>query len=282
MKILVTTSDYYNPLARGFAYLFNRHWCDRQEVTLLCYSPPYDSLPSNFEVVSLGEGKHFGNEIPEWSSGRRGKHFNEPYPTPRWTDSLIPFFAGIREEHFILLQIDYFIHRAVELEKIAFLRRYCEREDVVKIDLSRDRAFFPHTLFAAEAGMRIVASNQDAPFRSSLLPAIWRTDYFRQLLRPGRSPWAFEMLGMHDCMNDGKLILGLDQPMNGPVPYLNVYYSGKLNWQQLMQLDEGIRSEMVRGGMITPKWNGWVAPAKDAVVARDQFCESFCHNVGLV
>ncbi|MGA2596493.1 MAG: hypothetical protein ABSH09_05810 [Bryobacteraceae bacterium] len=270
MKIIVTTSDYYNPLARGFAYLFNRHWSDRQEVILLCYSPPRDALPSNFEVVSLGDGKDFGNDIPEWSPGRRGKHFKELYPTPKWTDSLAPFFDRVRDEHFILLQIDYFIHRAVELEKIELLRRYCERRDVVKIDLSRDRAFFPHTHFASEGGIRIVASDQDAPFRSSLLPAIWRTDYFRRLLRPGRSPWAFEMQGMHDCMNDGALILGVDQPVYGPVPYLNVYYSGKLNWQQLMQMDEGMRSEMVRQGMIAPDWNGWEIPDGESLVYKEQ------------
>jgi hypothetical protein len=260
MKVFVTTSDYYNPLARGFAYLFNRHWSNQQEVTLLCYTPPRDPLPSNFEVVSLGDGKAFGNDIPEWAPGRRGKHFKELYPTPKWTDSLAPFFDRIREEHFILLQIDYFIHRSVELEKIEMLRHYCKREDVVKIDLSRDRAFFPNTPYAFDEGTKIVVSNQDAPFRSSLLPAIWKADYFRQLLKPGRSPWAFEMLGMHDCMNDGKLILGVDQPVDGPVPYVNVYYSGKLNWQQLMRMDEEIRSEMVQHGMITPEWNGWETP----------------------
>jgi len=268
MKIFVTTSDYYNPLARGFAYLFNRHWSSQQEVTMLCYTPPRDPLPSNFKVVSLGDGRDFGNDIPEWMPGRRGKHFKELYPTPRWTDSLVPFFDQVRDEYFILLQIDYFIHRMVELEKIQVLRRYCDREGVVKIDLSRDRAFFPHAPFANEGGMKIVVSNQDAPFRSSLLPAIWRTDYFRQLLRPGRSPWAFEMLGMQDCMNDGKLILGVDQPVDGPVPYLNVYYSGKLSWPQLMQMDEGIRSEMFRQGMITNEWNGWEAPADQTLVYK--------------
>ncbi len=268
MRIFVTTSDYYNPLARGFAHLFNRHWSDRQEVTMLCYAPPRDPLPSNFEVLSLGDGRDFGNDIPEWAPGRRGKHFKELYPTPRWTDSIAPYFERLRDEHFILLQIDYFIHRAVELEKIELLQQYCKREDVVKIDLSRDRAFFPNTPFATREGTKIVVSNQDAPFRSSLLPAIWRTDYFRRLLRPGRSPWAFEMLGMHDCMNDGKLILGVDQPIHGPVPYLNVYYSGKLNLQQLMQMDEDIRSEMIQQGMITPEWNGWEAQADEALDYR--------------
>ena len=269
MKIFVTTSDYYNPLAPGFAYLFNRYWDDRQEVTLLCYSPPATVLPANFKVVSLGNAAHFGNDVPEWSPGRRGKHFSEPYPTPRWTDSLAPFFHRVEQDYFILLQIDYFIHRPVEREKIALLAGYLAMEDVVKIDLSRDRAFFPHRLFESNEGMRIVVSNQDAPFRSSLLPAIWRTDYFRNLLRPGRSPWAFEKLGMGECLNDGKLILGVDQPDHGPVPYLNVYYSGKVCWRQLMQLEESVRSDMVCRSMITRDWNGWEAHPSEAAAAQE-------------
>ena len=66
-------------------------------------------------------------------------------------------------------------------------------------------------------------------------------------------------------MNDGKLILGVDQPLDGPVPYLNVYYSGKLNWEQLMRMDERLRSEMVQERMITPEWNGWEAQAAEAL-----------------
>jgi hypothetical protein len=269
VKIFVTTSDYYNPLAPGFAYLFNRYWDPRQEVTLLCYSPPKAPLPSNFQVVSLGNAEQFGNEVPEWSPGRRGKHFNEPYPTPRWTDSLAPFFNRVKDEYFILLQIDYFIHRPVELDKIALLLGYFDRKDVVKIDLSRDRAFFPHSLFASNGGLKIVVSDQDAPFRSSLLPAIWRADYFRNLLHPGRSPWTFEMLGMRDCLNDGKLILGVDQPVHGPVPYLNVYYSGKVCWQQLRQIEESVRSDMVRQGMITAQWNGWESHSTEGWAAQE-------------
>src|SRR4051812_28385677 len=166
MRIFVTTSDYYNPLARGFAYLFNQNWSSTQPVTLLCYTPPRDRLPANFEVVSLGRGSDFGNDIPEWSPGRRGKHYHELYPTPLWTDSLAPFFRTVRDDFFILLQIDYFIHLPVELGKVQLLTQYLYRDDVVKIDLSRDRSFFPNAPFAYDHGIRIIASRQDAPFRS--------------------------------------------------------------------------------------------------------------------
>ena len=156
----------------------------------------------------------------------------------------------------------------MELAKIEMLRRYSELENVVKVDLSRDRAHFPNAPFAHDLGTKIVVSNQDAPYRSSLLPAIWNADYFRRLLKPGRSPWAFEKHGMEECRNDGKLILGVDQPRYGPVPYLNVYYSGKLNWQQLNLMDDELRSDMIRQGMIGPEWNGWEAEPDEAIAYK--------------
>jgi len=258
MRIFVTTSDYYNPLLAGFCHLFNRNWPGVQPVTILCYERPDAALPGNFSVHSLGAAADFGGEVQEWSPGRRGRKFQEPYPNPRWTDSLRPFFESLPEEPFILLQVDYYLHLPVELGKIEILWKYLAREDVVKIDLARDRAFFPHESYAREEGMEIVVSSQTAPYRTSLLPAIWKRDYFLKLLKPGRSPWTFETIGMTEILNDGKSILGVDQPVFGPVPYLNVYYSGKVNWQQLGQLDPETLQDMTRRGMIGVGWNGWV------------------------
>jgi hypothetical protein len=268
MQIFVTTSDYYNPLLPGFCYLFNRNWSDRQPVTILCYERPKAVLPDNFTVHSLGSAASCGGEIPEWMPGRRGRKFEEAYPNPRWTDSLRPFFEALPEKPFILLQADYYLHFPVELDKIDYLSRFLTIDEVAKIDLTRDRAFFPHERYTAENGIEVVASSQTAPYRTSLLPAIWKRDYFLNLLKPGRSPWTFETIGMTEIMNDGKLILGVDQPRFGPVPYLNVYYSGRVNWQQLDQLDPETREEMTNRGMIGTGWNGWVERPQGAVAAQ--------------
>lgn len=147
LRLYVTTSDYYNHLIPGFAHLLNRYWSANQEVTFLCYTKPSYSLPNNFSVFSLGPPATFGNEIPEWSEGRRGVH-DEPYPTPRWTDSLIPVVENMTDEHFILMQIDCFINRPVELDKIELLRSFLNFSDVAKIDLTLDRTFYTHYLYA--------------------------------------------------------------------------------------------------------------------------------------
>lgn len=260
MRFFVTTSDWYNPAAAAFAYLFNRYWSPRQEVTMLCYTPPRDPLPENFSIHSLGASDRFGNGIREWMVGRRGRRFGEPYPTPKWTDSMRPFFETLPDPWFVLLQVDYFLHRPVHLSQVEVLERFLERPEVVKIDLNHDRRNHPHRLYCVQDGLRVIVSEQEADYRSSLQAAIWKTDYFLNLLKPGRSPWEFERLGMEEARNDGQLILGLDSDDEGPVAYLNVFGHGMVNWRQLSQLPVQTRNDLEQLGYLGPHWNGWTDP----------------------
>jgi hypothetical protein len=256
LKVFVTTSDYYNHLMPGFAYLFNRYWSSKQEVHILCYTKPSYALPENFSMTSLGSPTSFGNEIPEWAEGRRGAGA-ELWPTPQWTNSLRPLFERLTDAHFILMQIDYFLARPVAVDRIAFLMSFLCSRNVAKIDLTLDRARFPHSLYATHGGVQIIASQQTASYRSSLQAAIWRTDYFLPLLKPDRSPWDFEEMGMEEIRNDGKLILGIRQPEFAPVSYANLYARGKVDWREMEKIDAGVREEMFGLGLIREDWNGW-------------------------
>ena len=260
MTVYVTTSDWYNPLIPGFAWLFNRFWSASQKVVILGYAAPECAMPDNFSFHSLGDGSEFGNEKQEWSPGRRGRHFGESYPTPKWSDSLRRWTDSLAEESFILLQIDYFIHQPVNHRQIEVLKKYLKLEDVAKIDLSADRYHSPHQHFASDEGVEILVSDQKARYRSSLQAAIWKRDYLANLLKPNRSPWEFEKAAMYEQMDDGKLILGVAQPELGPVPYLNVCGRGKTNWAQLEKLGPEILTEMFERRFIGPHWNGWVEP----------------------
>jgi hypothetical protein len=260
MRVFVTTSDWYNPILPCFAYLFNRFWSPQQQVTVLCYTLPDCELPSNFSLESLGQPSDFGNDITEWSPGRRGGDYGESFPTPKWSDSMQRWAGRLSDPHFVLMQIDYFIHQAVNVRQIQILEKYVGVDDVVKIDLSADRFYQPHTLYATEDGMKIIESDQQARYRSSLQAAIWTRDYFVSVLKPNRSPWEFEYVGMHEQMNNGKRILGVARADFGPVPYLNVYDRGEVCWSQLRLLDQSIRAEMFAKDWIGPRWNGWVEP----------------------
>jgi hypothetical protein len=257
VRVFVTTSDWYNPIVPAFAHLFNRYWSQRQEVTILGYTAPSFPLPSNFLFQSLGRKEEFGNDVTEWSDGRRGRHFGEPYPTPKWSDSLKRWIDALTDEHFILLQIDYFIHKPVNIELIERLKPYLRRENVTKIDLSTDRYNSPHEHYETIGETSIIVSQQDARYRSSLQAAIWQREYLASMLKPNRSPWDFERYGTYEQMNDGKLILGVADANDGPVPYLNVYGGGRVNWHQLQRIDRGVLDELRERGWFGPHWNGW-------------------------
>lgn len=257
LKVYVTTSDYYNHLIPGFAYLFNKYWSANQDATFLCYTKPSYSLPDNFSMVSLGPPERFGNKVPEWTRGRRGIR-GEPYPTPKWTDSLTPIFERMTDEHFILLQVDYFINKPVELDKIEFLRCFLCSREVAKIDLTQDLTRYSHRLYATQAGIQVVVSDQNAEYRSSLQAAIWKRDYFLRLLKPNRSPWDFERIGKDELKNDGKIIIGIRQPNFGPVSYANLYARGKVDWDEMNRIEERVQHEMFELGLIRRDWNGWI------------------------
>lgn len=243
LRVYVTTSDWYNPLIPAFAYLFNRYWSPDQQVTVLGYTPPDSRLPENFSFVSL---RDLGESGPGWSRN------------PRWTDSLRPFFEELREDRFILLQIDYFLKRAVRHDLLALLERRFDRDGAAKADLTLERQHFPHEPWAEEDGAQLIASRQDAPYRSSLQAAIWRRDYFLELLVPGRTPWQFEKLGMIERMGDGRLILGLAGLERPPVSYLNLYRHGALRWNdKAHRPPPGMLADLLEKGLIGPWWNGW-------------------------
>lgn len=260
MNVYVTTSDWYNPLIPAFAHLFNKFWSADQPVTILGYTAPGFEMPQNFRFESLGAAGEFGNEIVEWSEGRRGRHFGESYPTPRWSDSLKQWLSHIPDPYFALFQIDYFLHRPVNLQQVRVLEQQIHTDSVMKVDLTLDRAHFAHSPYAEYEQLKIVVSAQDAPFRSSLQAAIWRREYLDTMLKPGRSPWDFERLGKQEHLHDGKLILGAAVQEQAPVPYLNVYGHGRVNWHELNRLDPESMQEITERGWIGPHWNGWIAP----------------------
>ena len=256
LNVYVTTSDYYNHLIPGFAYLFNKFWSPNQSATFLCYTLPSYPLPDNFSMVSLGPPERFGNDVREWTKGRRGIN-GESYPTPKWTDSLAPVFERMTDEYFILLQIDYFINAPVQLDKIEFLTSFLSSRQVAKIDLTQDLTRYAHKVYATHRDFQIILSEQHAEYRSSLQAAIWKRDYFRRLLRPNRSPWDFERLGKDELKHDGKLILGLRQNGRGPISYANLYARGKVDWNEMRKIEAGVQDEMLKLGLIRRDWNGW-------------------------
>jgi hypothetical protein len=163
MKIIVTTSDNYFHLLPIFFHLFKKNWGG--EIELVGYKTPPD-LPQWVTFVSLGE--------------QRGPKY--------FCDDLAPYFAK-QEQHFIWLMEDYFIH-SVDKEWLAELKALIRsNQNIGRIGLTKDvsrRAYEPFT-------DRLVLACKGTMYRQSTQPSIWRREFLLLYMKPGMTPWQFEL-----------------------------------------------------------------------------------------
>ena len=201
MRAIVTTSDKYLFLLPEFAVRFNRYVSKLFCVDVLGYVKPDFVLPENFMFHSLGRQEDFGGT---------------------WTTGLIPFFNRQREI-FLLLLDDYYITSCDVMALLQAEQYMGNYPDVMKFDVSRDRAQFPY--YPVPGRPFMIVSTQNAPYRASLQAALWRPDYFVKLLVEGRNPWQFEIEGSKERMYDDATILGTTA---GIMQYDNVVLKGKI------------------------------------------------------
>ena len=192
MNIYVATCDKYDHLLPGFAYLFNKYWGEVPVHIMGFRSPP--PLPGNFIFHSM-----------------------EPKETKPWTTNLNNFFTGIPDEYFVFLLDDYWLRKPVDHARVRVMEE-CVRAGADKGDLSANTHYFTHTVRPDG----LVEACQDAQYRTSTQPCIWRRRYMLKLLEPGRNPWQFELSGL--ASRDGARIVG---PTSQIYDYANVYYKGE-------------------------------------------------------
>lgn len=192
--IIVITSNDYAYLMSEFADRFNRYALEVRDVTCLCYDT-IPVLPKNFSVISLGM-QPVGKD---------------------WTSGLVKYFAELKSDKFMLMLEDYMVCLRIDFDEVD----KCANMDCDKFDLTQDRASFPYWI--SSNNPNLICSDQCARYRSSLQAAIWRTEYFRKFLVPGRTPWEFELAGEIEATRDGARILGTQ---SGVVHYENAVKMG--------------------------------------------------------
>lgn len=180
MRIFVSTSDKYLPLLKKHSYFFNKHWHSDQKVDVLCYKVPDFELPSNYNIISLGS-----------KSG------------PSWTDPIKEYIQSIPEDHFVFLLEDLFIIQKVEFDTLGRLCREVRHNQASKAVLERQYHWKTEPFFINNDFMVI---DQNAEYRMTLKPSIWRKDYFLKYLKPGYSIWDFETKNP-ESKGDGAFIL---------------------------------------------------------------------------
>jgi len=190
MRILVTTCDQYLHLLTPYAILFNKYW-PNQDVTILGFDDSnLPTLPDNFDYVSLGKQSDFGKY---------------------WTNPLIPYINNIKEEYFVAMAGDMLITDYVDVERMQLLEKEISCSNAEKAILDTHL-----NAYSIEYKAGIVQLSPDAPYRTTLHPAIWRKEYFKKYLKPNLTAWDFEIKNIPESQNDGATIISCVSPAGLP------------------------------------------------------------------
>lgn len=189
LKIVVPTCDKYMHLIEGYIYTLDKYWENHGDVILLGYKEPQFELKSHTEFISLGVDK--GAQV--------------------WSNGLIDFFKDFDEEFFIFMNDDALLTDYVNDATIEyFYQMMLKNNKIGKASLYGSLGDNPKYYVPLQDNnySNLISINQNADYRTSLQPAIWRTDLFRKWLRPNISPWDFEL---SHFKNDGIIILSTNK-----------------------------------------------------------------------
>ena len=199
MKMFVATSSQYSFLLEAFVTLYQKYWPGQEVVFLGFDECQYAPLPDGFDFVSLGKQENFGSN---------------------WTDPLIPYIENLEDEYFGFTVEDVVLLNHIEQKKVDLLEG-CVKAGAQKAHLDNT---IQNRSDPYQEGLLMM--RQNASYRTSLAPAIWRKEYFLKFLKPGYTAWDFELKNMGASYNDGALILTLDQEQD--LYYnCNVFFKGR-------------------------------------------------------
>lgn len=225
VPVYVEVSDKYHWALRPFSYLFNIFWSELQPVVVIGYNRPDFELPNNFRFVSIS---------------------NENYPAERWSDGLIEFLLMERESHFVLMLVDYWLCRTVDVRGVSSLADLCRGNPaILRMDLTSDRLYAGSMRDVGYWGSYdLVEAKQDEQYQFSLQASIWNRELMMSLLERGKSPWEVEI---QTQVPAGMRVLGTRQ---FPVRYANGILKGKLDRKQIDMIQEPHRTNVLN--MIPP------------------------------
>ena len=200
MKLYVSTSDQYIHLMKPFMFLLEKFWKPLPETIVLGYTPPNFELP-NATFVSLGDP-----DVKEWTTGLYN-YFNSLESNDPIIYTLDDCFVVGPEQ----INTDI-ISKLVELvSNNADIGRINISNDLIGNNVKQSELEFPQSL---------IELTDDADWRISTSISIWNKDYLVKNLKPGWTPWQFEVEGSKQAKNDGFRIMGTNYP------YLTYYSNG--------------------------------------------------------
>jgi hypothetical protein len=192
MKNYIITSDKYSFLLEGYTKLYNKYWHDiTNENVVLGFDVPPVTLPHNFRFHSLGAQKNFVS----------------------WTEPLIKFFETIEDRYFLLCFEDHYILKKADAERLQEGLDYMEEGGVDKLYLQPD---YGSRITGPYKGNWFVSDTRPGALTTtSLLPCVWRKEYFLKLLYLAHddgcpTPHHFEILNNRRSFQENVILLTKD------------------------------------------------------------------------
>jgi hypothetical protein len=203
ISVLIGTCDAYSPLWKNFDILFQKYW----------QLPTKNILVSETEVFS---NNHYQTVTP-------GK---KP-----WGERVLESLELIDTEYVFFILDDYYLTESFTQEFIDDHIKILEKHNAVKIMTDIDYGEPIYYLEHIEEDLYKFKMTSD--YLNSIQPAIWKTSYLKQVLKPDYSPWDFEIKGNDFTKTLNPIILLKARPEH---MYFNfVRIGGRISegWEQL-------------------------------------------------
>lgn len=179
MKYYILTSDKYNFLLEGYTELFNKHWDSDIQVIVLGFDTPDVTLPDNFVFESLGKQS-------DWNT---------------WSGPLIEYFSRVTDKYFFMSFEDHYLVDDVNTQLFQEAMSYCGGS-VDKVYLMIDNKTLREPY---KGNFYNSLDEKGANVNNSLLPAIWKREFFLRLLDPNIKT-AHEFEGVNNKKLNGCII----------------------------------------------------------------------------
>jgi len=217
IPIICLTNDKHLWAMRPFEYLYYQYW--GAPLIVAGYSHPSFVLNEKSTFVSIDQ---------------------KNYPAQQWSTGLIRLLNDhVPNSHFILLLEDFFLTAKVNGEQIEALEGFAKSNlDVLRVDLTADRASQKHAVNGRVGGLRMITTPRTSPYQMSFQAGLWNKKLMLDVLRPSEDPWQSEINGTARLSNMDEHKYRVFGTLDYPVRYAPVIRSskGQFRFEKLEQI----------------------------------------------
>lgn len=166
VTVVIGSCDSYQPLWKNFDILYKRYWNVNTRNIFVSETIP---IPYNGYQTVLP-----GKDLP-------------------WGHRMLKGLELVTTPYVCFLLEDYYLTETIsEL----FIQEHIDLLEQLNADkVMFDKTYPPDVYSLTELEKDVYQFNNHSMYLNSVQPAIWKTDYIKQVLHPSYSPWQFELDG---------------------------------------------------------------------------------------